>query len=87
MRRKDKEITDQAAIKKILYETHYVTLAMVKDNEPYLISLSHVYDEEKNCIYFHCASEGKKLDYLKENNTVWGQAIKDYGYNTLEFVA
>ena len=84
MRRKDKEITDQAAIKKILYETHYVTLAMVKDNEPYLISLSHVYDEEKNCIYFHCASEGKKLDYLKENNTVWGQAIKDYGYHVGE---
>jgi nitroimidazol reductase NimA-like FMN-containing flavoprotein (pyridoxamine 5'-phosphate oxidase superfamily) len=84
MRRKDKEITDQATIRKILHETHYITLAMVKDNEPYLVSLSHVYDEEKNCIYFHCAKEGKKLDYLKTNNTVWGQAIKDYGYHVGE---
>lgn len=84
MRRKDKEITDQATIRKILHETNYITLAMVKDNEPYLVSLSHVYDEEKNCIYFHSASEGKKLDYLKANNTVWGQAIKDYGYHVGE---
>ena len=84
MRRKDKEITDQATIRKILHESHYITLAMVKDNEPYLVSLSHVYDEEKNCIYFHAASEGKKLDYLKANNAVWGQAIKDYGYHVGE---
>jgi len=84
IRRKDKEINDQAIIRKILHETHYITLAMVKENEPYLVSLSHAYDEDKNCIYFHSASEGKKLDYLKANNTVWGQAIKDYGYHVGE---
>jgi len=56
-------------------------LAMSVDDQPYLVSLSHGYDEDRNCIYFHCAREGKKLDYLRANNTVWGQALLDHGYS------
>lgn len=80
VRRKDKEITDEAAMKKILGSTQYVTIAMAKDNRPYLVSLSHGYDADSNCVYFHCAKEGKKLDYLRANERVWGQAIIDGGY-------
>jgi hypothetical protein len=80
MRRKDKEITGKTVLKKILKSTKYVTIAMSMDNQPYLVSLSHGYDENRNCIYFHSASEGKKLDFLKANNIVWGQALLDYGY-------
>ncbi|MHA1690244.1 MAG: pyridoxamine 5'-phosphate oxidase family protein [Candidatus Heimdallarchaeaceae archaeon] len=80
IRRKEKAITDETTMKKILSEVAYVTIALCKDNQPYLVSLSHGYDSDKNCIYFHCASEGKKIDYLKENNVVWGQAIIDKGY-------
>jgi len=80
MKRKDKEITDDKVLKKILKSTSYVTVAMSMDNRPYLVSLSHGYDENRNCIYFHCAREGKKLDYLQSNNIVWGQALLDYGY-------
>lgn len=79
-RRKDKEIVDQSTLKRILRTTKYVTLAFSKNDEPYLVTLSHGYDETKNCIYFHCAGEGKKLDYIKANNKVWGQAMLDYGY-------
>ena len=81
MKRKDKEITDVNVLKKILKSTKYVTIALCKDNQPYLVTLSHGYDENCNCIYFHCAKEGKKLDYLKSNNTVWGQAMLDCGYS------
>ncbi len=81
MRRKDKEIADEAAMKKILKSTQYVTIAMCKEDQPYLVSLSHGYDEERNCIYFHCANEGKKLDYLRANRRVWGQAVIDRGYS------
>jgi len=81
VRRKEKEITDVTVMKKILKSTQYVTLALSSENQPYLVSLSHGYDEEKNCIYFHCALEGKKMDYLKANNSVWGQAILDRGYS------
>jgi len=81
VRRRDKEITDADILKKILKSTQYVTLAMSMDGQPYLVSLSHGYDEARNCIYFHCAKEGKKLDYLRSNNAVWGQTLLDYGYN------
>jgi len=80
MKRKDKEITDPALIRKILKTTKHITIAMSMNNQPYLVTLSHGYDESQNCIYFHCAKEGRKLDYLKSNNTVWGQAMLDLGY-------
>jgi hypothetical protein len=79
VRRRDREITDSDALKKVLKSTKYVTIALCMDNEPYLVSLSHGYDEARNCLYFHCAPEGKKLVYLKVNNSVWGQALLDYG--------
>ncbi len=80
MRRTDKEFKNPEKLRKVLKETEYVTLAMVKDNEPYLVSMSHGYDDENNCIYIHSANEGKKLDYLKKNPVVWGQALMDHGY-------
>jgi len=80
VRRKDKEITDPKTLRKILKTAQYVTIAMSMDNQPYLVSLSYGYDETHNCVYFHCAKEGKKLDILKANNIVWGQALLDYGY-------
>lgn len=79
VRRKDREITDVDTMKNILKSTKYVTIALSMDNEPYLVSLSHGYDEGRHCLYFHCASEGKKLVYAKANNKVWGQAVQDYG--------
>lgn len=78
VRRKDREITDVGELKNVLKSTKYVTIALCMDNEPYLVSLSHGYDEKRNCLYFHCANEGKKLVYLKANNSTWGQALQDY---------
>lgn len=80
VRRSDKEITDPATLKTILRSAQFVTIAMSVDDRPYLVSLSHGYDEDYNCVYFHCANEGKKVDYLRANNAVWGQAILDGGY-------
>jgi nitroimidazol reductase NimA-like FMN-containing flavoprotein (pyridoxamine 5'-phosphate oxidase superfamily) len=79
VRRKDREITDSDKLKEVLKSTKYVTVALCMDNEPYLVSLSHGYDEAANCLYFHCADEGKKLVYIKANSKVWGQAVLDYG--------
>jgi nitroimidazol reductase NimA-like FMN-containing flavoprotein (pyridoxamine 5'-phosphate oxidase superfamily) len=80
LRRKEKEITDKAEMKAILAGAKYVTVAMCRGDEPYLVTLSHGYDEKKNAIYFHCAREGKKIGILAANNRVWGQAIVDRGY-------
>jgi nitroimidazol reductase NimA-like FMN-containing flavoprotein (pyridoxamine 5'-phosphate oxidase superfamily) len=67
VRRKDREITDTEKMRAVLRSTKY------------LVSLSHGYDPQKNCLYFHCAPEGKKLVYAQVNNKVWGQAVLDYG--------
>ena len=79
IRRKEREITDTQEMQKILKATNYVTIALCLKNEPYLVSLNHGYDQERNCLYFHCAPEGKKLVYAKANPKVWGQAIQDFG--------
>ena len=80
MRRSDKEIKDKAKLAKILRETSYVTLALSKEGEPYVVALSHSYDEAANCLYFHCAAEGKKLDFMRANPLVSGVAVIDHGY-------
>ena len=66
-------------MRQILKTTRYITVALCMDNEPYLVSLSHGYDQPKNCLYFHCAHEGKKLVFLKANSRIWGQAVLDFG--------
>ena len=80
LRRMDRAVTDPEKLERVLKEAHYVTIAMCKDNTPYLVSLSHSYDTERKCIYFHCAGAGKKLDYMRANPHVWGQAMLDHGY-------
>jgi nitroimidazol reductase NimA-like FMN-containing flavoprotein (pyridoxamine 5'-phosphate oxidase superfamily) len=80
VRRADREIKDPGKLDKILKESRYVTVALCMGNRPYLVSLSHIYDEDSRCIYFHCASLGKKMDYMMKNPQVWGQAIIDNGY-------
>ena len=80
IRRKEKAITNQSEMIEILMQAQYVTIAMCMENQPYLVTLSHGYDSENNCIYFHCAKEGKKIDILSANNLIWGQAIVDKGY-------
>lgn len=80
LKRKEKEISDKNEMLAILENAEYITIAMCSDNEPYLVTLSHGYDRDRNCIYFHSAREGKKIDILKEQNKVWGQALLDKGY-------
>jgi nitroimidazol reductase NimA-like FMN-containing flavoprotein (pyridoxamine 5'-phosphate oxidase superfamily) len=93
VRRKNREITDSDVFKGVLKSTKYVTVALCMDNKPYLVSLSHGYDEAHKCLYFHCAEEGKKIVYMKANRTVWGQAVLycgvteecDYAYSCVHF--
>ncbi len=79
VRRKEREITDQDEMRQVLKKTNYVTIALCMNNEPYLVALNHGYDQTRNCLYFHCAPEGKKLVYAQANPNVWGQAVLDFG--------
>lgn len=80
IRRKEKAITDENELVEILQNTKYITIAMCKNNNPYLVTISHGYDPEAGVIYFHCASKGKKMEILSQNPFIYGQAINDLGY-------
>ncbi|MBN1936299.1 MAG: pyridoxamine 5'-phosphate oxidase family protein [Anaerolineae bacterium] len=80
LRRQEKTIEDQDELIAIIQGQKYMTLAMCRDDEPYLVSLNYGFDPEARCFYIHCAGEGKKIDILRANPTVWGQVIEDLHY-------
>ena len=53
---------------------------MCKTNEPYIVTLSYGYDNERHTLYFHCAKEGQKIDFIKFNPNVCGTVIEENGY-------
>lgn len=68
MRRKNQEI-GQEEIDEILSKGEYGFFSTVSDNGyPYTIPVSFVYSD--NCIYFHCAPVGHKLENIKKNSKV-----------------
>ncbi len=80
MRRKEKEVKDHTEMVRVLMAARYVTVAMCDEDGPYLATLTHGYDAARNAIYFHCAEDGRKVDVLKRDGRVWGQALVDLGY-------
>lgn len=68
MRRKDKEITDRIMMESIIKDSKVCRLGLSDNNIPYIVPMCFGYD--KDCIYMHCAGEGKKIDIMKKNNKV-----------------
>ena len=68
MRRRDREITDRALIEEILERATVCRIGLVGKEGPYVIAMSFGYDA--HCLYLHCASEGKKLDLIREDPRV-----------------
>lgn len=68
MRRKDKKLNMEESIA-LLKKANYGILSLsVQDSFGYGVPLNYAY--ENGVIYFHCAKEGQKLDYIKKNNKV-----------------
>lgn len=68
MRKKNQEITDPTFVEEILQESEICRLAMMDGDRPYILPFNYGYKE--NCIYIHCAPEGKKIDLLLQNPEV-----------------
>jgi hypothetical protein len=79
-RRPEKTITDEVELLEIIDGQGFMTLAMCKDNEPYLVTVNYGYEPDKRCFYFHCARQGKKMDFMQANPVLWGQIVEDNGY-------
>jgi uncharacterized protein len=68
MRRKEKEITDPARIEDIIARAQVCHLGLCDKGVTYVVPVSFGY-RDKN-LFFHCASEGRKLDVIRANNIV-----------------
>lgn len=74
MRRSDREKDSDWALA-VFDKAPYITVGMVTpDGLPYIVPLSLARKDDKT-FYFHCASEGKKMDCLKVNPKVFLSAV------------
>lgn len=68
MRRKEKEIIDIDEVEEIIKKAIYCRIGLVDNDEPYVVPVCFGY--ERNALYFHGASEGRKVDLIKKNNKI-----------------
>lgn len=80
MRRAEREIAGRDELAGILRRGKYVTLALCRGDEPYVVTMSYGYDAELEALYFHCAHEGLKLAFAEANPQACGTVIEDLGY-------
>lgn len=68
MRRREKEITDRAELRRILREARICRLAVSEGDRPYLVPLSFALDGDD--VVLHSARAGRKIDALRRNPAV-----------------
>ena len=68
MRKKEKEITEESDIERIIRDSLFCRLGMVDGDTPYVVPLCFGYRDKT--IYLHGSLKGKKTDALKRNPNV-----------------
>jgi len=68
VRRKDRAIGTQEALALLAHGEYGILSTAGKDGQPYGIPLNYVYKD--NCLYFHCALDGHKLENIADNPRV-----------------
>jgi nitroimidazol reductase NimA-like FMN-containing flavoprotein (pyridoxamine 5'-phosphate oxidase superfamily) len=87
MRRKDREVTDQAAIEQLLKDSEVLRLAIQDEDYPYIVPLNYGYEWPKEgplTLYVHGATQGHKLDLIRKNNHVGVEIDADHQIITAE---
>ena len=80
MRKSTREIKETSAIEDILARGKFATLALCRKDEPYVVTMNYGYDRGGRALYFHCAKEGLKTDFVRENPNVCATVVEDLGY-------
>ena len=79
MRRFKQQISEDECVR-ILEEQPRGVLSMLGDDGyPYGIPLDHWFSEKDNCLYFHCAKVGHKIDAITAYDKV-SYCVMDEGY-------
>jgi nitroimidazol reductase NimA-like FMN-containing flavoprotein (pyridoxamine 5'-phosphate oxidase superfamily) len=71
MRRSDRGVSDFSQIEEIIRNAEVCRIALANDNIPYIVTMNFGYVANPDRkLYFHCASQGRKLEMLRSNNYV-----------------
>jgi nitroimidazol reductase NimA-like FMN-containing flavoprotein (pyridoxamine 5'-phosphate oxidase superfamily) len=65
MRREEREIKDRKTLESIIMRAEVCRLALSGSEYPYVVPLNFGFRD--NCLYFHSAREGRKIDMIREN--------------------
>lgn len=68
MRRKDREIAEQARIEEVIEACRCCRLGLCRDGLAYIVPMNFAYIKEERVFYFHSAPEGRKLELIRENS-------------------
>ena len=80
LRRKEKEITGINKMRAIVASARYAAVALCRGGEPYVVTMNHGWDPENSALYFHCAHEGKKIDFINASQRACATVVEDHGY-------
>lgn len=70
MARPNRMTSEQEALKILKQGTYGVLSTVSPDGTPYAVPLNYAYLPAENCIIFHCATAGEKIDAIKHNSHV-----------------
>lgn len=70
VRRKDREVTDEAWIKEFLKQAPTGVVGTSVDDQPFLNTVSFVYDEQQDVIYWHTNRQGRIFHNIESNPRV-----------------
>jgi nitroimidazol reductase NimA-like FMN-containing flavoprotein (pyridoxamine 5'-phosphate oxidase superfamily) len=80
LRRSEKALDDPKEIERVLASIKIMTVACCSGNEPYLFTVDFAWDPQTRDLWFHCATEGRKMGILRTNPRVCATIVEDRGY-------
>ncbi len=80
MRRKDREVVDDIRIDEIISKAKICRLGFYDDGEVYIVPLNYGYirNGEQFTLYFHSAKSGRKIDLIKNCESVGFELDTDF---------
>ena len=79
MRRSNREISDIQEVEKIIQKADVCRIALANGNVPYIVTMNFGYvNDPERTLFFHCATEGKKLEMIRQNNYVCFEMDTDH---------
>ena len=78
MRRAEREIRDRKTIDEILRQATVCRLGLCERGMPYVVPVSYGYEDD--CLYFHSAPEGRKMEIIRANSRVCFEVDVDHEF-------